>query len=319
MAALNRRSLNVLSDYGVQQRTIDILRDEQMDMNILLNDLKNETMMEELGEIGIDPEEVAKIQRWKNAANLPPSAPSLRRQHTVSESLLLELVHNKVQRSRMDNLMGEMSDFKYLEEGKRYDVVLHNQEDHGFKSKVQNAGQSIYYRWDKVTGSNALLPQAFHLTLNHTENEKHANLEGVHREKNGALHLRLNDGKTANGMPGTNSGGTLCRILITLVGEEYVISLSLPKTNHQSILPVAEKIRDILIKYYRQTDRAARKGDIKGKGQGKGSKSYGNRQSNGKGTGKGTAKGTGKGTGKGKGKGTRKNANSRNTRANARN
>jgi hypothetical protein len=306
MAALNRRSLNVLSDYGVHPNTIATLRDEQMNTNILLNDLKSETMVEELGDIGIGPEEVAKIQRWKNATNLPPSAPSLRRQYTVSESLLHELVHNSGLRTQMDDLMGEVRDFKYLEDGKRYDVVLHNQNDRGFKSRVQNAGQSIYYRWDKVTSSKGLFPQAFHLTLNHTENEKHANLEGVHREKNGALHLRLNDGHTANGMHGTNSGGTLCRILITLVGEEYVISLSLPKTNHQSILPVAEKIRDILIKYYRLTDRVARKGEIKGKGQGKGSKSYGNRQSNGKGTGKG------KGMGKGKGKGTRKNSNARN-------
>lgn len=197
---------------------------------------------------------------------LPPSPPPvLKRQNTVSEELLTELVNNIKLRTTMDRLMeSEMKHFHYLEEGVRdQTVTLYDHKQNGFKSDLKKDKQSIYYRWNKENNK-----EAFHLSLNHTENEKHSNRTGIHRDKNGSLHIRLNDGHGNNGR-GIGKG-TLCRMLINFVKDTYEITVCLPSTRIYYMDPVAKRVSEILVAYYQETGRQARISEDSGKGKGKG-------------------------------------------------
>jgi hypothetical protein len=298
MASLNKtKSLRkTLSKFGVSEKAITRLENEEFDLDILKN-MNNRNYINS-GLSNFSPREIRKIKNWQKSLSkkvtprrstsknrnsnssskkgqaedlspLPNTAPVFSRQNTVSEILLTELVTNAKLRTLMDRLMNDSwQEFKYLEqvdrESIKHSVTLYDHKENGFKSNLKADHQSIYYRWNKE-GTNE---EAFHLSLNHTDNEKHSNRSGFHRDKNGALHIRLNDGHNNDG---EGSGrGTLCRLLINYANGEYVITVCLPKTRHKFVDPISRHISNILVDYYKITERNARISEHSGKGKGKG-------------------------------------------------
>jgi hypothetical protein len=276
---------------GVSKKTIDLLQEEAFELE-QLKTMNPQILNKELS--NVSPRDIRKIKNWQRSVsrnlnsgkrsksrsatkknkleNLPPlnSGPVLARQNTVSELLLNEIVDNPDLRTRMDRLMSEsFRTVAYLEQDGRevieHSVTLHDHAQNGFKSDLKEDQQSIYYRWNKEDSK-----EAFHFSLNHTDNEKHSNRGGFHRDKNGALHIRLNDGYNNDG---EHSGrGTLCRMLINYVRGEYVIHVCLPKTRHRYIEPITREVSKTLILYYEETGRAARISEDSGKGKGKGTR-----------------------------------------------
>lgn len=291
MASIHRKSLrNSLSNFGVSKKTIDLLQEEEFELEQLKN-MNHRNLNQGLS--NVSPRDIVKIKNWQKSMSrrsnsgsnrgsksrsatkknhsenlsMPNTVPVLKRQNTVSEILLNELVDNPDLRTRMDRLMDEsFRTVNYLEQVGRelieHSISLYDHKQNGFKSDLKGDQQSIYYRWNKGT------KEAFHFSLNHTDNEKRSNRSGYHRDKNGALHVRLNDGYNNDG---DHTGrGTLCRILINYVDGEFVITVCLPKTRHRFIEPVARRIAETLIQYYQETGRDARISEHSGKGKGKG-------------------------------------------------
>lgn len=170
----------------------------------------------------------------------PPKPSAFYRQSSVSHELLTELATNSLRRKEMDDLMREM-DLVYRDEP----VFLHRHQPRGFYSDLKDGNQSIYYRWDiKKDGRDV---QAFHLSLNHTQNELHENRTGFARDVVGALHVRVGV-----------SNGPFRRILINLINGIYEITVCIENTKYMEALdPVAREIIQILVKYYNNTGRTA--------------------------------------------------------------
>lgn len=170
----------------------------------------------------------------------PPKPSAFYRQSSVSQELLTELATNPLRRKEMDDLMREM-DLVYRDEP----VFLHRHQSRGFYSDLKEGNHSIYYRWDiKKDGRDV---QAFHLSLNHTQNELHENRTGFARDVVGALHVRVGV-----------SNGPFRRILINLINGIYEITVCIEKTTYMEALdPVAREIIQILVKYYNDTGRTA--------------------------------------------------------------
>lgn len=169
-----------------------------------------------------------------------PASPGYR--HTsVSEELLQDIVTHESQRHLMDDLMKNgMDDIFY--EGKP--VVLYKHNKDGFYSDLKQGNESIYYRWN-IDGT---MNEAFHLSLNHTKNERHANRKGHNRDVVGALHVRIGTGKRY-----------FRRILINLVDGTYEITVCVKKTPYDDTLdPFAKRIIQILAEYYQKSGKDAK-------------------------------------------------------------
>ena len=169
-----------------------------------------------------------------------PASPGYR--HTsVSEELLQDIVTHPSQRRLMDDLMKNgMDDIFY--EGKP--VVLYKHNKDGFYSNLKQGNESIYYRWN-IDGT---MNEAFHLSLNHTKNERHANRKGHNRYVVGALHVRIGSGNR-----------NFRRILINLVDGTYEITVCVKKTPYDKTLdPFAKRIIQILADYYQKSGKEAK-------------------------------------------------------------
>jgi len=170
--------------------------------------------------------------RSRQAEEPPPI--KLYRQESVSEDLLTELT-NVETRKLMDRLM---------EEGTK-DVIyqgepVHLSKRNGFSSDLKQDMRSIYYAWLLPNGK-----EAFHLTLNHTKNEKHANRSGYNRDVNGAFHLRL---ITTHSKP-------IRRILVNLINDVYEITICNGKKGE--VERIANIIVPIIAQYYQETGRTS--------------------------------------------------------------
>ena len=174
----------------------------------------------------------------------PPRASPGYRQTSVSEELLQDIVTHEGQRRLMDDLMKNgMDDIFY--EGKP--VFLHRHNKNGFYSDLKQGNESIYYRWN-IQRDNGTISEAFHLSLNHTKNERHANRKGHNRDVVGALHVRFGTGHRH-----------FRRILINLVDGTYEITVCVKKTPYDDTLdPFAKRIIQILAEYYQKSGKEAK-------------------------------------------------------------
>ena len=160
-----------------------------------------------------------------------PETPPMRRQTSVSEDLLTELAKTGT-RKLMDTLMEEgTKDIIY--EGK----PLHLYKKNNFSSDLKRDKRSIYYTWLLPDGS-----EAFHLTLNHTENERHVNRSGYNRNINGAFHLKL-----------ITKEKPIRRILVNLIKDVYEITIC--DNKNEEIDRIANIILPIIAQYYQETER----------------------------------------------------------------
>jgi hypothetical protein len=160
-----------------------------------------------------------------------PETPPMRRQTSVSEDLLTELAKAGT-RKLMDTLMEEgTKDIIY--EGK----PLHLYRKNNFSSDLKRDKRSIYYTWLLPDGS-----EAFHLTLNHTENERHVNRSGYNRNINGAFHLKL-----------ITKEKPIRRILVNLIKDVYEITIC--DNKNEEIDRIANIILPIIAQYYQETER----------------------------------------------------------------
>jgi hypothetical protein len=144
----------------------------------------------------------------------------------------------------MDDLMKNgMNDIFY--EGKQ--VFLHRHHRNGFYSDLKQGGESIYYRWN-IQRDNGTIAEAFHLSLNHTKNERHVNRAGHNRDIVGALHVRFGTGNRH-----------FRRILINLVDGTYEITVCVKKAPYDEALdPFAKRMIQILVDYYNKSGKEAK-------------------------------------------------------------
>jgi hypothetical protein len=175
--------------------------------------------------------------------NSPRGSPGYR-QTSVSEELLQDIVNDPGQRRLMDDLMKNgMEDILY--EGKQ--VFLHRHTKNGFYSDLKQRGESIYYRWN-IERDDGTIAEAFHLSLNHTKNERHANRAGHNRNIVGALHVRFGTGKR-----------NFRRVLINLIDGVYELTVCVKKTPYNDELdPFAKRIIQILVEYYNKSGKEAK-------------------------------------------------------------
>jgi hypothetical protein len=188
-------------------------------------------------------------QTKKNSRGSPSKASPVKaspgyRQTSVSEELLQNIVSDPGQRRLMDDVMKNgMNDIFY--EGKQ--IFLHRHQKNGFYSDLKQGGESIYYRWN-IERDNGSIAEAFHLSLNHTNNEKHANRAGPNRDIVGALHVRFGTGNRH-----------FRRILINLVDGTYEITVCVKKTPYdQELDPFAKRIIHLLAEYYNKSGKKAK-------------------------------------------------------------
>jgi len=270
----NSNFLSFLKRNKISDKGSAILVDEDFSEDILRSTNTNK-IVEELQEINVPRGDAIRLRKWRKSLNAsknrsqsanrtrsssrgrsanrtrsnrsrsssrtrsrqaeePPPPIKLYRQESVSEDLLTELT-NVETRKLMDGLMEEgTKDIIY--EGE----LVHLSKRNGFSSDLKQDMRSIYYTWLLPNGK-----EAFHLTLNHTKNEKHANRSGYNRDVNGAFHLRL---ITTHSKP-------IRRILVNLINDVYEITICNGKKGE--VERIANIIVPIIAQYYQETGRTS--------------------------------------------------------------
>lgn len=190
------------------------------------------------------PRQASEVTKNRNGNSLgtPPQTPLFFHETSVSEQLLTELAQDDHLRTYMDQLMNvRMQDLYYM--GKP--IHLKEYENQHHFSDLKKDKRSIYYSWhiDKEDKTNT---EAYHLSLNHTINQKHSNRSGFDRVTIGAFHLRVN-----------NTNRTLRKILINLVNGIYEITVCKTGKRRCELDNVADHILLILVEYYTNTGRRA--------------------------------------------------------------